>query len=157
MVVPLGWALWPAGDGSLQLIRDSTVIGTEQHLFSKEVLQNSNTVPWLARRCRSRCISLWISNVCVCVIVFFCLDCSRNIVARWVSVWFFWIYGNNEDLICLLQDKRYGKGLRFCHSIYLYFAEKWASSSRHRSNSRDGSCNVALTIPHKITRALLPR
>lgn len=70
MVVPLGWALWPAGDGSLQLIRDSTVIGTEQHLFSKEVLQNSNTVPWLARSCRSRCISLWISNVCVWLFFF---------------------------------------------------------------------------------------
>lgn len=145
MVVPLGWALWPAGDGSLQLIRDSTVIGTEQHLFSKEVLQNSNTVPWLARSCRSRCISLWISNVCVCVIVFFCLDCSRNIVARWVSVWLFGYMGTMKIWYDLLQDKRYGKGLGFCHSIYLYFAERWASSSRHRSNSRGGSCNVALT------------
>ncbi|CAL1156257.1 unnamed protein product [Cladocopium goreaui] len=30
------------GDGSLQLLRDGMVIGTEQHLFSKEALKNSD-------------------------------------------------------------------------------------------------------------------
>jgi hypothetical protein len=34
-----------AGDGSLQLLRDGMVIGTEQHLFSKEALKNSEARP----------------------------------------------------------------------------------------------------------------
>ena len=82
------------GDGSLQLIRDSTVIGTEQRLFSKEVLQNSNTVPWLKRSCRSRVIFVCAHPMFVCVIVFVELF-KKN--GGWMGVGvILWIEGSNE-------------------------------------------------------------